>query len=456
MKVIVCGAGQLGANVALYLASEGNHVIIIDQSLALIEKINDTLDIQAILGCASNPDVLEKAGAADADVLIAVTLCDEVNMMICQVGHSIFQIPTKIARVRNQAYLKPAWAKLFIDTPIDVVISPELEVARSIARRLQVPGAFEMIPHVDGKVSTIGILCSAECPLLYTPLCQLTSLFPDLRIVLVAIIRNHKPIIPNGNDQILPEDEVYFTADTTHVSRAMAAFGVEEVETRRIVILGGGSVGLFLAEEIEARFPRITARIIEQSIEQAQLISQQLNRIEVLQGDVLDLDILEEVNISIAETVIAVTNHDETNILASLLAKRHGCGRVITLINKNTYSPLVTNLGIDAVINPNMINVSTILRPIRRGRIQAVHSLGNGFAEIIEGEALETSLLVNKPLKDLKLPSKVIIGAIVQKDTIIIPHPSTIIRPGDRIVLLAAAGQIKKVEKLFTVQLEYF
>ncbi len=457
MKVIVCGAGQVGSNIARYLASEGNEVTVVDQSPQLIQKIGETLDVQALVGFASHPDTLDQAGATDAEMIIAVTLSDEVNMIACQVAHSLFNVPTKIARVRAQSYLRPGFGKLFNreNIPIDVTISPEIEVARGIARRLQVPGAFDMIPLADGRVRVIGVLCDPSCPLLHTPLRQLTTLFPDLNIEVVAIVRNDRLIIPDTDDQMLAGDEVYFVAEASHVARAMAAFGHEEAEARRIVILGGGNIGSFLAEEIETHQPEVSVRIIEAELQRAEAVSQRLSRTVVLHGDALDPEILEEANVSEAETVVAVTNDDEANILASLLAKRHGCARAITLINRIGYSPLVATLGIDAVVNPRAITASTILQHVRRGRIRAAHSLRDGFAEIIEAEAMETASVLNTPLKDIKFPSGIIIGALVRDRQVIIPRPSTVIRPKDRVVLLAAAGHVKKVEKMFAVRYDY-
>lgn len=458
MKVIICGAGQVGSNIARYLASEGNHVTVIDQSPELIQRIHDTLDVQAMVGYASHPDVLEAAGAAEADMVLAVTQIDEVNMMSCQVAGSLFNVPTKIARVRSQSYLQPIWADLFSrgHLPVDVVISPEIEVARAIARRLQAPGALDMITLADGRVRAVGVLCTENCPITHTPLRQLTGLFPDLNIEVVAIIRNDKPIIPTGNDQMLPGDEVYFVCDVKHLERAMAAFGHEEEEARRIIILGGGNIGLCLALELEAKYPQVSARIIEANRTRAQFVAQKLDRTMVLHGDGLDAEILEEAGVRTSEAVVAVTNDDEGNILASLLAKRYGCQRAITLINKTTYSSLVTPLGIDAIVSPRAITVSTILQHVRRGRIRSVHSLREGFAELIEAEALETSAVVNLPLKEIKLPQGVIVGAVVRGDEVIIPRPTTVIKPRDRVVILAAVEHVKKVEKMFAVRLEFF
>jgi len=457
MKVVICGAGQVGYHIASYLASEQNDVTVIDQAPELIARVNETLDVQAFVGNASQPDVLESAGAADADMIIAVTFADEVNMVACQVAHSLFNVPTKIARIRQQSFLEPVWADLFSrdHMPIDVIISPEIEVAQAISRRLAVPGAFDMIPLAEDKVRVIGVRCTEDCPIVHTPLRQLTELFPDLHIVVVGIVHEENAFIPKSTDQMFPGDEVYFVADTDHVPRALAAFGYEEQEAHRMVIIGGGNIGLNLAKVIEAT-PDMTARIVERDQARARKIASMLPDTMVTWGDGLDAEILEEINIRSADTVVAVTDDDETNILGSLLAKRYGVERTIALANKTTYSSLVTTLGIDVLVNPRAITVSTILQHIRRGRIRAVHSLRDGFGEIIEAEALETSPLVGSQIREGKLPAGVIIGAIVRDGEVIIPRGDTDVRARDRVILLATAGSVKKVEKLFAVRLEFF
>ncbi|HJN25660.1 MAG TPA: Trk system potassium transporter TrkA [Rhodospirillales bacterium] len=458
MKIIVCGAGQVGSSIARQLSMEHNDVTVVDQSSKLVSQISDTIDVQGVVGHASRPDVLERAGVEDADMIIAVTYADEVNMVACQVAHSLFDVPTKIARVRNQSYLQPMWSNLFSrdHMPIDVIISPEIEVAHAVIRRLQVPGAFEMIPMADDKVRLLGVRCGEDCPLVHTPLRQLTQLFPDLNIVIVGLMRENQPIVPTGNDQMLPGDEVFFVVDTEHLPRAMAAFGHEESEARRLLIFGAGNIGLFLAQQLEEKYPWVNAKVIENDLARAEEVAGKLENTIVLNGDVLDPEILEEANAAAAETVVAVTNDDETNILVSLLAKRHGTKRAITLINKNTYEPLIAPLGIDVVVSPRNITVSTILQHVRRGRIHSVHTLREGFGELIEAEALETSPLVNTPLKEVNLPAGVLLGAIVRGNEIITPRGNTVVLVGDRIVLFAAADKVSKVEKMFSVQLEYF
>lgn len=458
MKVIVCGAGQVGVNIARHLALENNDVTIVDRSTELVRTVSDTLDTQAIVGHASDPDVLERAGISDADMLIAVTLIDEVNMVACQVAHSLFDVPVKIARVREQNYLKPIYAELFSrdNMPIDVIISPEREVARAIARRLQVPGALEMIPLADDMVKLMGVRCSEHCPVVYTPLRQLTQLFPDLNIVVVGIFRDGTAMVPSPEDQMLPGDEAYFVVESSKVTRALSAFGVEEGETSRVLILGGGNIGLFLAQELEENFPWVRAKIIEGDNARAVELIRNLDDTIVLKGDARDTELLEEAGIRQIETVIAVTDDDETNILASLLAKRLGCRRAITLVNTNTYEQLIGSLGIDVVISPRNITVSTVLQHVRRGRINSVHTLKAGFGELIEAEALATSELVGKPLRDINLPTGVILGAIVRDAEVIYPMGNTVIAAKDRIILFAAAEAVRQVEKMFSVQLEFF
>jgi len=458
VKVVVCGAGQVGYNIARHLAGENNDVTVIDQHPDLVRKISDSLDVKGLVGSASHPDMLERAGAADADMVVAVTFADEVNMVACQVCHSLFNVPTKIARVRHQSYLKPMWRDLFsrANMPIDVIISPEIEVARAVVRRLQVPGANDMIPFAGGRVRVLGVHCTDDCPIIRTPLRQLTELFPDLNIFVVGVIRDDELIVATGTVEMQPGDDVYFVTDVEHMERALAAFGHEEKEARRIIIVGGGNIGLFLARELEENHHGVNLKIIEIDTARAETAADQLSRSVVLNGDALDRDILEEANVAATETIVTVSNDDEVNVLSALLAKRHGARRAVALINNQSYGPLVSSLGIDVVVNPRDVTVSTILQHVRRGRVRAVHSIREGLAELIEAEALETSPLVGAPLREAKLPAGVVVGAIVRGDEVIMPRGDTVIRAKDRVIIFSTAGQAKKVEKLFSVRLEFF
>ncbi len=458
MKVIVCGAGQVGYAIAQYLAAANNDVTVIDRRAELVHKIEENLDLQGVVGHASLPSVLERAGAADADMIVAVTYADEVNMIACQVAHSLFNVPMRIARVRQQDYLQSRWQDLFRrdHLPIDVVISPEVEVAHAIALRLEVPGALNVVSFAEDLVRLVAIRITAETPVIETPLRQLTYLFPNLHLVCVGVVRGDRFFIPAADDQLLIGDEVHFVVETAHLQRALAAFGYEATASDRVVIAGGGNIGLFLARELEAGRPGINLKIIEAEEERAAVVADRLKKAVVLNGDARDLDLLEEANVAAAEAFVAVTNSDEVNIMSGLLAKYLGCGRAMALLNNAGYNRILYRVGIDIAVNPRETTVSSILRHVRRGRIKAVHTIRDGEAEIYEAEALETSPLVGRPLQDLRLGRAILIGAIVRDGKVITPRADTEIRARDRVVLVARSEAVKKVEHLFAVRVDYF
>lgn len=456
MRVIVCGAGQVGVSIARQLALEGMDVVVVDQSATLAQRLGDSLDVQAITGHASDPEVLQLAGAEHADMIIAATVSDEVNMVACQVAHSLFGVTKKIARVRTQGYLSEKWKSMFArdHMPIDVIISPEAEVARAVVRRATSPGVFELIPLMDDLARLIGVRIGEDCPVINTPLRQLTALFPDLQITVLGISRGDKYFVPKSDDQIFPKDRVYFMVATQHVERAMAAFGHHEREARRALIIGGGNIGLRIGEALGAG--SVAVRVVERDRIQAEHADQTLAGAIVINGDALDPEILEEAGASVSDTAIAVTNDDQTNILASLLAKRLGARRTIALINRASFSTLVSPLDIDVVVNPRDITISTILRHVRRGRVREVHSIGDGFGEVLELDALATSGIVNKTIGELAMPEGAIIGAILRNGVVEMPKPSTSIRESDRVVIFAEERVVRKIERLFEVRLEFF
>ncbi len=458
MKFVICGAGEVGSSIAKHLASEDNDVTVVDQNPSLVQKIGETLEVRSVLGHASLPDVLERAGIAEADMLIAVTLSDEVNMVACRIAHTLFEVGKTIARIRQQEYLRPNWGNLISrgNMGIDEYIVPEREVARAIGRRLQVPGAFDVASMADGLVRVVGVRCDETCPIVDTPIRQLTQLFPDLSIVIVGIIRNDQGIVPKSIDHMLPGDDVYFVCDAEHLGRAMAAFGHEEIEGRSVIIAGGGNIGLTLAREIERDHDGVRAKVIEFNSDRAKHVAQALDHTMVLNGDALDPEILVEANIGQTETFIAVSNNDQVNIISSLLAKRAGARRSLTLINNQSYAQVVTPLAIDAVVNPRMITVSSILEYVRRGSIRGIYSVRQDFGEVIEAEALATSSLIGKPLRDARLPDGVMIGSVLRGGKVITPRGGTVINVGDRVVLFTTYQAVKKVEKMFSVRLDYF
>ena len=457
MHVIVAGAGQVGSAIARYLAKVGNDVTVIDQNAELAQRIGDALDIQAVVGHAALPSTLERAGAADADLLVAVTHVDEVNIVACQVAHSLFNVPTRIARIREQDYLEGRFADLFRreHIPVDVVISPEREVAQAIALRLLVPGALTVVPFADDLVRLVALRIDETASVIDTPLRELTALFPDLHLVCVGIVRGERFFVPGGDDRILVGDEVFFVCETAHLGRALPVFGQSEPSPSRLVIVGGGNIGLRLAEIIESHHAEIACKVIEASPARADLVAQRLHHAVVLCGDGRSRDTLLEAGVDGAGAIVAVTNDDDINILTSLLAKRLGCGRSLALVTRSDYEILTADIGIDVTINPRDTTVSSILGHIRRGRIRAVHTIRDGAAEVFEAEALETSPIVGQPLRELKAPG-LVLGAVVRQGRVIAPRGDTVVRAGDRVIIAARAETVKRVEQLFAVRLDYF
>ncbi len=457
MRIIICGAGKVGYSIAAYLSRENNDVTVIDHDPVLVARVNSSLDANGIVGLASSPEVLDKAGANDADMIVAVTHQDEVNMVSCQVAHSIFNVPKKIARIRNQVFRDPVWANLFsrAHMPIDVIISPEVEVACAVEMRLSVPGTTSVTPMTRGALYLCSVLCENNCPVVNTPLRQLATLFPDNRIRIVSIVRDGKFMVPKADDQMLIGDEVFFVAEKSQLKRILIGFGHEEKEAHNIIIVGGGNIGTTLTEIIQKEHKSINLKVIESNPERAELLSQKLENTLILNASGLDAKVLAEANIKETDTLIVLTNDDETNILVSLLARQHGCDRVIPLVNKESYNPLTASLGFGAVISPKAITVSNIMKHVRRGRVKAVHNLFN-YAEILEIEASDAISVLNTPLYDLPLPKGVLVAAIVRGEQVILPTGETTIKTKDHVIILATQGQAAKVEKMFSAQVDIF
>jgi trk system potassium uptake protein len=458
MRVIICGAGQVGYGIAERLAAEHNDVSVIDTSPELVRVIRDTLDVRGFVGHGAHPDMLAAAGAEQADMIIAVTLYDEVNMVACQVAHSLFNVPTKIARIRAQSYLQAHYQDLFSrdHMPIDVIISPEQEVGEMVLRRIALPGATDVVRFGDNKIAMVAIECLEECPVINTPLAQLSELFPDLPSTVVGVSRNGRLFVPHSADQLAAGDLAYVVTTKEQVRRTLGLFGHEETEATRIVIAGGGNIGFYVARALEGRQSRTKVKIIEDTRERAVAIADQLRKTVVLHGSALDQKLLMEADIDAADLMLALTNNDQVNILASVMAKRLGCKANLALINNPAFHDFTHTLGIDAHVNPRTVTISRVLQHVRRGRIRAVHSVQRGAAEIIEAEALETSALVGPPIRDLDLPSGMRIGAIYRNGEVLKPDGAMHIKPKDRLVIFAMADAVRQVEQMFRVSLEFF
>ncbi|MCR4266296.1 Trk system potassium transporter TrkA [Nitratireductor sp. ZSWI3] len=458
MKVIICGAGQVGYGIAERLASEQNDVSVIDTAPELIRAVRDTLDVRGFVGHGAHPDVLAAAGASEADMIIAVTLFDEVNMVACQVAHSLFNVPTKIARIRSQSYLQAHYMDLFSrdHLPIDVIISPEVEVGEMVMRRIALPGATDVVRFADDHVAMVAIECLEECPVINTPLSQLTELFPDLPSTVVGVSRGEKLFIPHSRDQLVAGDLAYVVTTREQVRRTLGLFGHEEREATRIVIAGGGNIGLYVARAMEKKQSRTKVKIIESTRERAVALADKLRRTVVLHGSALDQKLLLEADIQHADLMVALTNDDQVNILSSVIAKRLGCRSNLVLINNPTYHDFAKTLGIDAHVNPRSVTISKVLQHVRRGRIRAVHNIQKGAAEVIEAEALETSPLVGPPLSEVEIPDGMRIGAVYRDGAVIKPSGSLRIKPKDRVVIFALESAVRQVEQMFRVSLEFF
>lgn len=458
MRVIVCGAGVVGTGIARQLAAEENDVTVIDNNPQMIARINDTLDVKAVLGFASHPTVLESAGIKGADMIIAVTQSDETNMIACQVAHSLFKTPTKIARIRDQSYLLPTYRELYRpgNLSIDHIISPEIEVAETIMQRFRVPGAMDSMPFADGTMRVIELRCVATSTLVNQPFSRVQQALTPYHGMLLALVREERVLMPNPSDILLGSDQMFIAVATECIPQAMALFGYLESDTHRVVLVGGGNIGTYLAESLMEEDADVRVTLIELSQDRAEHVAALLPKVRVLCGNALDEEILNEATVGDAEMLVAVSNDDEVNILCSLLSKRLGCKRAITLVNSMSLTPLVSTLGIDVTINPREATVSTILHHIRSGRIRAAHSIVGGTAEIIETEIVSTSPVLGETLEDLDLPTGIRIGLIARKGTIIVPEDDLIFQEKDRVLILCQTTHIKKLDKLFSTHNEYF
>ena len=454
MNIIICGAGKVGFSISKQLSSQGHSITVIDQSTEDIKKINDTQDVKGIVGRATLPSVLENAGAENADMIIAVTRNDETNMVVCQLASSLFNIQKKIARIRTKDFLEGKWNKLYnkSNIPIDVIISPEIEVAKSLYRRLEAPGALDNVPFGNDKVKMLEIAVEKKCPIANIQLKKLTEKFPDFKANILGALRKDKFIFLKKNDKMIEGDNVYLTASSDQLNLILKAFGHDEKISKKILIIGGGNIGLHLAKMLEANIEGIRVKVIEKNKQRAEEIATELSSSIVINGDALDEEILKEANLEESETVLALTNDDENNIMACVLAEKTGLQkRTIAIVNKSNYSLLQSSLNIDDLVDPRMTTVSRIMGHVHKGTIGTVYSILDGEYEFIEAKILEKSELLNKKIKEANLSEHIRIGAVVRKDKVIIPRSDFIFEKEDLVVLLAQREHLKEVEDIFSV-----
>ena len=458
-KIIICGAGRVGISITEHLSNEGFDITVVDSNIDAIQKATELYNVQGVLGLASHPNVLEDAGINDADMIIAVTQSDEINIAACHIAKSIFSTPTMIIRIRSKAYLEPRYVEYLLkDVKVNRIISPEDEVASAIVNQWRTPGAFDVAEFARSSVTMLGVSCKNDCPILDTPLRNLIDLFPDLSVTVMAIIRGTKLIVPRGGDDIiLSGDRVYLACPTMQIDRTLKAFGHAEITAEKVTISGAGAIGIRVAEEIHKISPETNLTILELDKDKARHAAETLEYATIILGDSLDPEIIKEARLGQGETYIAATNNDEVNILSSLLAKRSGASHTVALINLPVFIPLFNSLDLEGVVSPPNLTSSSILQEVRSGQIEHVHSIIEEFGEIISFEALKSSSIVGKKLKDIKLPKDVSLGAIVKENqSILSPRGITIIEAGDIVVMFVPVKSMKKVEELLSVNLDFF
>ncbi len=456
MKIIILGGGQVGSSVAANLCSEANDITVVDQNPELLKELQDRFDLRTVVGHGAHPDVLLRAGAEDADMILAVTNSDETNMVACQVAYTLFHTPTKIARVRSQAFLDHP--ELFTGAlPIDVRISPEQLVTDYILRLIQNPGALQVLDFADGRVRLVAVKAYSGSPLVGQELRTLTEHMPQVDARVAAIYRQDRAIQPDGDTVINADDEVFFIAAPKHINAVMSELRRLENPYKRLIFAGGGNIGTRLARATERHF---RVKVIERDLMRCKTIAEALQKTIVLHGDAADEELLLEENVENTDVFCALTNDDEDNILSAMLAKRLGARKVMAIINRPAYVNLMQSGGIDIAISPQQATIGSLLKHVRRGDVVMVHSLRRGAAEAIEAIAhgdRDSSKVVGRAIEDIKLPKGANIGAIVRGEEVIIAHHDTVIKAEDHVILfLQDKKRVPEVEKLFQVAVTFF
>ena len=457
MKIIILGANQVGSTLAETLANEANDITVVDADTERLRELKDHIDISTVAGHPSLPDVLEKAGGQDADMIIAVTESDEINMVACRVAYSLFQTPKKICRIRASSYLVSDKLRGQHGLAVDTIISPELIVSSDIERLLDLPGSLQVLDFADGKVQLVAVKAYYGGPLVGQEIRLLRQHMPSVDTRVAAIFRKDRPIIPEGSTVIEAGDEVFFVAAQKDIRACMSELRRMDKPYKRLIIAGGGNIGMRLAQSVEDRYQ---VKIIERNLERCSLISETLNNAIVLNGEASQRDLLIEENIADTDVFLALTNDDEANIMSSLLAKRLGAKKVMTLINNSAYVDLVQGGEIDIAISPQQATIGKLLAHVRRGDVVNVHSLRRGAAEAMEAIAHgdeASSKVVGRAIEDIDLPEGTTIGAIVRNDEVLIAHDNTVVEPDDHVILfLVDRKRISEVERLFQVGFSFF
>ena len=454
MKIIIVGAGEVGFHIASHLALENKDVVVIDKKADAIRRVSDNLDVQVVQGSGCSPVVLEEVGISQAEIILAVTDSDEANLVACLVANMLSPSTKKLARVRDGDF--DQYHDHFRENSphIDTIINPEIEVVKTIESLMSVPGAADVGEFGDGRIKFVGIYLDKDSRLAGIKLSEIPDKITGTRLLIAAVVRDEELIIPRGDDYLMPGDLVYFISEKDKLQEALSIFDINHQTMSRALIIGGGRLGFRLASSLENN--GTYCKIIESNPDRCAQLAEKLNRTIVLCGDGSDQDLLAEENIQDIDVAITLTNNEETNILTSLLAKRMGTKRAITKISKFSYLPLMKAIGIEQVVSTRLSAVNTILRHIRRGKVLSDISIKGEQAEVMEALALETSGIVDKPLKKIPFPKGAMVAGIIRQDDIIIPSGDSVIQPEDRVIIFARRQAIPKVEKILSVKLEYF
>ena len=454
MKIIIVGAGEVGFHIASHLALENKDVVIIDNNPEATRRISDNLDVQIVLGSGSSPVVLEEAGIQQAEIILAVTNSDETNLVACLTANILSPSTKKLARLRDADF--DEYHDNFRENAphIDTIINPEIEVVKTIYRMMSVPGAVDVGEFADGRIKFVGVNLEDESRLAGVQLSDMPEIIGEARPLVAAVIREDELIIPRGNDRLEPGDLVYFISEEDKLLDTLSLFNKLDQPVKRALIIGGGRIGLRLANLLEDN--SVYCKIIEQNPDRCAYLAERLNKTIVLHGDGSDHGLLAEENIQDMDMVITLTKDEETNILASLLAKRMGARKSITRISKFSYFPLMNAIGLEQVVSPRLSAINTILQHIRKGKVLSAISIKGEQAELIEAVALETSEIVASPLRNISFPKGAMVAGIIRKDSIIIPTGESMIQPDDRVIIFARREAIPKIEKILAVKLEYF
>lgn len=454
MKIIIVGAGEVGFHIASRLSLENKDVIVIEKNADALRRIHENLDVQTIEGCGSNPAILEQAGIKEADILLVVTDSDEANLVASLFASILSPTTVKLARIRGEEYLIYQDALAQDPYRIDVMINPEVEAVKTVVRLLQVPGAVDVGEFADGRIKVIGVRLDADCSVTGTKLVDLKEKTGIKKILVAAISRNEKLIIPSGDDKILEGDLIYFVSEKKELEGALKIFGKRAEPLDRVLLVGGGNLGVRLAKALEGF--SIHTKLIEKDPNRCRELAENLDKVIVLQGDGSDQRLLQEEHIQDMDVVATLTGDEETNILISLLAKRMGAQKTVTRISKFSYFPLVSAIGLEHIVSPRLAAINTILQYVRRGKVLSAMALKGEEAEALEAVALETSDIVGKPLQQIPFPKGALVVAIIRGDEVIIPTGDSVIVPQDRIIIFATRQAISQVEKALMVKLEYF